>query len=181
MIKFTVKKVEDTNITADDIKQFATVLSGDVSFFNDTEKRMICVKDLVLANPIIKDSKNPTLYWEKDTYKPNKVRKVVRFSYILVGTDNLGDVEFKSDKETWKDVDQLMSDEGLLECVMVQRLVDAIDGIDITHPTRRYNPQVQSEKYGRNQKVMLQSPEGDTMFVKKKQARPYLEMGYTIL
>jgi hypothetical protein len=36
-------------------------------------------------------------------------------------------------------------------------------------------------KIGRNERVMIQSPEGESMFIKYKNARPYLDKGYIML
>jgi len=63
-----------------------------------------------------------------------------------------------------------------------QRLIDSIDGIDVTSPNRRYTTEIKSDKkYGRNERVMLQSPEGSMEFVKYKKAQPLLTKGYTLV
>ena len=75
-----------------------------------------------------------------------------------------------------------MEDIGLFECVIAQRLIDSIDGIDVSDPIRRYNPQIRAErKPGRNERVMLQSPEGEMEFVKYKKAEPLLSKGYQLV
>ena len=57
-----------------------------------------------------------------------------------------------------------------------------LDGILITDSIRAYNIQrVSEKKYGRNEKVMVKSPEGDTDFMKYKKAVPLLEKGYEIV
>ena len=56
---------------------------------------------------------------------------------------------------------------------------NAIDGIEVTHPSRQYKETVSvKKKLGRNERVMLQSPEGEMAFVKVKQADAYYQMGY---
>ena len=78
--------------------------------------------------------------------------------------------------------DDFMGDVGLLECVLAQRGIDAINGMDVTHPLIAYNPSVKApKKIGRNERVMIQSPEGESMFIKYKNARPYLDKGYIML
>jgi peptide deformylase len=152
------------------------------------EKRIITIRlggdyeELTLVNPtIIETSENPIVYFEKDSTK-NKIRKTLRFSWIKVNTDNLGVIEFQSNTTKWNTREDLLSDTGLFECIMVQRLIDSIDGIDITHPSRIYNTQIFSDKQPRrNERVMIQSPEGKTEFVKYKNTRPMLEAGYKLL
>jgi hypothetical protein len=48
------------------------------------------------------------VYFEKDTYKQTKIRKTIRSTYLLIDTDNLGQVEFKAtnDKMDWKNADE---------------------------------------------------------------------------
>jgi hypothetical protein len=75
-----------------------------------------------------------------------------------------------------------MEDAGLLEAVLVQRAIDAIDGIDITDKSRAYTETVQSKKEpSRNERVMLQSSAGETVFIKYKKAEEYIKMGYRLL
>ena len=75
-----------------------------------------------------------------------------------------------------------MEDAGLLEAVLVQRAIDAIDGIDITDKSRAYTETVQSKKEpSRNERVILQSSSGETVFVKYKKAEEYIKMGYQLL
>ena len=96
----------------------------------------------------------------------------------------MGKVEFKSKNQfnDWKDSDEFFGDEGLLECVLVQRAIDAIDGIDITHPNRQYSETVTKDKEpGRNERVMLQGPNGEMEFVKSKKVDSYLTKGWNII
>jgi peptide deformylase len=138
-----VQKIESSTITADDVfsyKQATSKLEGIVFNAADVniDKRIITVRignkedELVLVNPKpISKTDAPVVYFEKDTLK-NKVRKTIRYPWFVVETDNLGKVEFKADKTEWKDADEFFGDAGLLEAVLVQRAIDAIDGIDIT-------------------------------------------------
>jgi peptide deformylase len=191
-----VQKIEHLPITADDVfsyKQSIAKLNGIV--FNgadvDCNKRIITIRlgnvedELTLVNPkVISLSDKPLVYFEKDTYKENKVRKTIRYPWIVLETDNLGKVEFKAtnDKMDWEDADKFFSDAGLLEAVLVQRALDAIDGIDITHPTRQYSETVtKDKKTGRNERVMLQGPAGEMEFVKSKKVDSYLQKGWNLI
>ena len=189
-----VQKINQTPITDGDIaayKESISKLEGFMFTAADVNmnKRIITIRlgnvedELTLVNPkIIKTSELPLVYFEKDTYKSNKVRKTVRFPYILIDTDNLGQVEFKAEKNEWKNSDEFFGDTGLLEAVLVQRLVDAIDGIDITNPIRQYSETVTKEKSaGRNERVMLQGPAGEMEFVKSKKVNSYLEKGWNLI
>ncbi len=189
-----VKKIDFGQITDSDIQSYKEKISKiDGIIFNasdvDIDKRIISVRlgekenELTLVNPkVLQVSDKPLVYFEKDTYKTNKIRKTVRFPWIVLDTDNLGKVEFKSEKTEWKDADEFFGDAGLLEAVLVQRAIDAIDGIDITHPQRAYSETIKKDKEpGRNERVMLQGPAGEMEFVKSKKVDSYLQKGWNLI
>lgn len=190
-----VKYISESLIETSDIdfyKEKTSKLKGFVFNANDIDlnKRIISVRvigddDLILVNPkIVNTSNNSIVYYEKDTYKSNKVRKTVRFSSIIVETDNLGMVEFKptNEKPKWESYKDFMEDAGLLECVLVQRAIDAINGIDITHKSRAYTETITApKKPNRNDRVMLQSPNGETVFIKYKNSDEYIKKGYSLV
>jgi hypothetical protein len=190
-----VKLINPSPILNDDIELYkdkTSKLKGVVFTSNDIglEKRIVSVRligedDLVLVNPVIVEKPdNLLVYFEKDSNKANKVRKTIRYPYLIVDTDNLGRVEFKPTNENnkWESLNHLMEDAGLLEAVLVQRAIDAIDGIDITDKSRAYTETVQSKKEpSRNERVMLQSSAGETVFIKYKKAEEYIKMGYRLL
>jgi peptide deformylase len=190
-----VKLINPSPILNDDIELYkdrTSKLKGFVFTSNDIglEKRIVSVRligedDLVLVNPVIVEKPdNLLVYFEKDSNKANKVRKTIRYPYLIVDTDNLGRVEFKATNENnkWESLNHLMEDAGLLEAVLVQRAIDAIDGIDITDKSRAYTETVQSKKEpSRNERVMLQSSAGETVFVKYKKAEEYIKLGYRLL
>ena len=190
-----VKLINPSPITSEDIELYrekTSKLRGVVFTSNDIglDKRIVSVRligdtDLILVNPkIVKTSDNLVVYFERDSLKPTKVRKTIRNTYVVVDTDNLGQVEFKpsSENNKWETQNAFMEDAGLLESVLVQRAIDAIDGIDITDKSRAYTQTVQSNKQpGRNERVMIQSPQGETLFVKYKKAEEYIKLGYSVL
>ena len=186
-----VKKIAPSPVTADEIAEYRKRIEKLEGYFftaNDVnmDKRIITLRitdELTLVNPTLKSvSDDYVVYYEKDTRKKDKVRKTVRAKSFIVSTDNLGDVEFSATKDKWENIDDLMSDEGLMECVMAQRLLDSIDGIDVSSPLRMYNQPARAEKkYGRNERVMLQGPNGEMQFVKHKNAKQWLDQGYQIL
>ena len=155
------------------------------------DKRMcvINIKDpMVLVNPkIVKRSEEAVQYIESCLSLPKTMRKpknTVRSISITVETDNLGTVEFGPDEKDKIGTEghNYFGDEGLLECVVAQHEIDHLDGILITDSIRAYNIQrVSEKKYGRNDKVMVKSPDGETDFMKYKKAVPLLEKGYQIV
>ena len=155
------------------------------------DKRMsvINIKEpMVLINPkITKRSEEAVQYIESCLSLPKTMRKpknTVRSVSVTVETDNLGTVEFGPDEKDKIGTEghNYFGDEGLLECVVAQHEIDHLDGILITDSIRAYNIQrVSEKKYGRNDKVMVKSPDGETDFMKYKKAVPLLEKGYQIV
>lgn len=147
------------------------------------------IDKLILVNPkIIEASTQTVAYAEQCFSLPKSMKhpvKTVRFKTIKVETDNLGILEFgptATPLEPWKTSEDFFSDEGLLECVCVQHEIDHLNGVLMNHSTRKYSATVTSpKKYGRNEKVMVKMPNGDTEFMKYKKAKPMLNLGCEIL
>jgi len=173
-----IKKINHSSITNDEISLYKESISKLEGFvFNaadvNIDKRIITLRlgnkedELTLVNPkVLQFSDKPLVYFEKDTYKTNKVRKTVRYPWIVLDTDNLGKVEFKSEKSEWKDADEFFGDVGLVE----------------THPARAYSETITKDKEpGRNERVMLQGPNGEMEFVKNKKVDSYLQKGWNLI
>jgi hypothetical protein len=189
-----VKRVEKTPVTNEELNEYKERISKlDKEYAVNAldvgmNKRIVTIKfggeydDLTLVNPIVTEtSEEMVVYFERDSVK-QKTRKTARHKSFKVDTDNLGVVEFSSDKDNWENQDEYMNDLGLFECITAQRLIDSIDGIDVTSPVRRYSAEIKKEKKpGRNERVMLQSPEGEMEFVKYKKAQPLLDKGYKLV
>jgi peptide deformylase len=190
-----VKRIEKTPVTNEELNEYKEKISkleneyavnaSDVGM----DKRIVTIKfggeydELTLVNPkVIETSKEMVVYFEKELDGKQKIRKTARHQWFKIDTDNLGVVEFSSDKKEWKDQEEYMNDLGLFECITAQRLIDSIDGVSINSPIRRYSTQLKAEKKpGRNERVMLQSPEGEMEFVKYKKAQPLLDKGYQLV
>jgi len=190
-----VKRIEKTPVTNEELNEYKEKISkleneyavnaSDVGM----DKRIVTIKfggeydDLTLVNPkVTETSKEMVVYFEKELDKKQKVRKTARHQWFKIDTDNLGIVEFSSDKKEWEDQEEYMNDLGLFECITAQRLIDSIDGVSINSSIRRYSGQIKAEKKpGRNERVMLQSPEGEMEFVKYKKAQPLLDKGYQLV
>lgn len=153
----------------------------------------ICLIDLgkdepmILVNPKIVDrSKKVVVYMEQCLSLDKTMRKpvkTIRHQSITVECDNLGTIVFSPDSpEGWKNSEEFWEDQGLLECVCAQHEIDHLNGKLITDKDRRYSQTViKSKKYGRNERVMVKMPNGDTEFMKYKKAIPYLDRGCEIL
>lgn len=190
-----VKRVEKTPVTNEELNEYKKQISKlDKEYAVNAldvgmDKRIVTIKfggdydELTLVNPTVTEtSKEMVVYFEKELEGKQKVRKTARHQWFKIDTDNLGIVEFSSDKKEWKDQDEYMNDLGLFECITAQRLIDSIDGISINSSIRRYSGQIKAEKKpGRNERVMLQSPEGEMEFVKYKKAQPLLDKGYQLV
>jgi peptide deformylase len=156
-----------------------------------TDVRACIIKgenELVLINPkITQVSEDSVIYIESCLSIPKTMRKPIktlRYKSVVVETDNLGTIEFfpTNEKSDWRDANEFFSDEGMMECVTVQHEIDHLNGILITDKIRRYSSTITaSKKYGRNERVMVKLPGGDTEFMKYKQAIPLLEMGAEII
>lgn len=154
----------------------------------DVRACIINVKEpLVLINPRVVEVSNETIaYVEQCLSIPKTMRKplkTVRHKSFTVECDNLGTVLFSPDsKEGWKDSNEFFSDAGLLECVVAQHEIDHLNGVLMTDTQRRYTTTVTStKKYGRNDRVMVKLPNGNTEFMKYKKAEPMLSLGAEIL
>ena len=154
----------------------------------DVRACVINVKEpLVLINPKVTEvSKETVAYVEQCLSLEKSMRKpvkTVRHKSFTVECDNLGTVVFSPDqKEPYKDSNEFFGDEGLLECVCAQHEIDHLNGILITDKVRRYSTTVTApKKYGRNERVMVKLPNGDTEFMKFKKAEPMLTLGAEIL
>ena len=192
------KVIEPKPLTHEEVESISTTLLTELTKHGgvglsanqiglDTRACVINVKDpLVLINPRVTEvSKETVAYVEQCLSLDKTMRKpvkTIRHKSFTVETDNLGLVEFSPDKTEWKDSNEFFSDEGLLECVCAQHEIDHLNGVLITDSDRRYTTTVTStKKYGRNERVMVKLPNGDTEFMKYKKAEPMLSVGAEIL
>ena len=188
-----IKRIDESSVTPSDIKNYTEAISklhGVVFTAADVnmDKRIITVRigskdeELTMVNPkVIESADKFVVYFEMDDRK-KKVRKTKRSPYLVVDTENLGKIEFKAEKEHWKDADDFMTDAGLAECVLVQRAIDAIDGISVTSIVRKYSDTIVNEyKPGRNEKILMESGDGEMIFVKSKYSPKYEQNGYKLI
>ena len=150
------------------------------------KKRACLIKfgdeELFLVNPIITEkSKEGFLFYEGCLSIPSTLTKpirTIRASKVIVQTDNLGELTFEINPEGDK-ANESVSKETMMT-VIVQHEIDHLDGFTIKD--RVYNTQVvKRQTYGRNEKIVMKSKEGELLEVKYKNANKYFLEGYEIV
>ncbi len=150
------------------------------------KKRACLIKfgdeNIFLLNPIIKErSQEGFLFFEGCLSIPSTMEKpirTIRATYIVVDTDNLGEIRFEINPEGDK-ANESISPETM-KTVVAQHEIDHLDGITIKE--RVYSTTVVKRKsYGRNDKVVMKSPNGDLEEIKYKHANKYFLQGYEIV
>jgi peptide deformylase len=139
-------------------------------------------EELFLLNPIIKEkSKEGFLFYEGCLSMPSTLTKpirTIRACKVVIDTDNLGELTFEINPEGDKQNEQVSKE--TMMTVIVQHEIDHLDGFTIKD--RVYNTQiVKRQTYGRNDKVVMKSPEGEMVEVKYKKANDYFLKGYEIV
>lgn len=142
--------------------------------FGDTE--------LFLVNPVIKEkSKEGFLFFEGCLSIPSTLKspiRTIRASKVVIDTDNLGELTFEINPEGDKANEQVSKE--TMMTVIVQHEIDHLDGFTIKD--RVYNTQVvKKTTYGRNDKIVMKSPNGDLEEIKFKHANKYFLQGYEIV
>jgi peptide deformylase len=150
------------------------------------KKRACLIKfgdeELFLVNPIIKEkSKEGFLFFEGCLSIPSTIEKpvrTIRASKIVVDTDNLGELTFEINPDGDKQ-NESISKETMMT-VIVQHEIDHLDGFTIKD--RVYNTQVVKKvDFGRNEKIVMKSKEGELVEVKFKNANKLFLQGYEIV
>ena len=150
------------------------------------KKRACLIKfgdeELFLVNPIIKEkSKEGFLFFEGCLSIPSTIERpvrTIRASKIVVDTDNLGELTFEINPDGDKQ-NESISKETMMT-VIVQHEIDHLDGFTIKD--RVYNTQVVKRvDFGRNEKIVMKSKEGEMVEVKFKNANKLFLQGYEIV
>ena len=139
-------------------------------------------EELFLVNPMIKEkSKDGFLFYEGCLSMPSTLSKpirTIRACKIVIDTDNLGELTFEINPEGDKANEQVSKE--TMMTVIVQHEIDHLDGRTIKD--RVYNTQVINKvNYGRNDKIVMKSKEGEMVEVKYKNANKYFLEGYEIV
>lgn len=181
-----IEKISDILKTELDNKSGYGIASNQLGM-NERICLINTIEPMILVNPKIVDrSEKNVVYMEQCLSLDNTMKKpvkTIRSESITVECDNLGTVVFSPEqKNGWKDSKEFWEDEGLLECVCAQHEIDLLNGKLIIDKDRRYSTTIIApKKYGRNERVMVSMPNGDTEFMKYKKALPLLEHGCEIL
>ena len=139
-------------------------------------------EELFLVNPIVKEkSKEGFLFMEGCLSIPSTLTKpirTIRASKVIVQTDNLGELTFEINPEGDKANEQVSKE--TMMTVIVQHEIDHLDGFTIKD--RVYTTTfVKKVNYGRNDKIVMKSKEGELLEVKYKNANKYFLQGYEIV
>jgi peptide deformylase len=140
------------------------------------------ITELFLLNPIVKEkSKEGFLFMEGCLSIPSSLTKptrTIRACKVIIDTDNLGELTFEINPEGDKQ-NESISKETMMT-VIVQHEIDHLDGFTIKD--RVYNTQVvKKQTYGRNDKIVMKSKEGELIEVKFKNANKFFLEGYEIV
>jgi peptide deformylase len=135
---------------------------------------------LFLVNPVITEmDKEGFIFYEGCLSMPKTMEmpvRTIRSVKIKVQTDNLGELTFQINPDGDK---EQVSDETL-KTVVVQHEIDHLDGITIKD--RTYSTTIRKrEKYGRNDKILMKSPDNQFVEIKYKKANEYFLKGYEII
>jgi peptide deformylase len=139
-------------------------------------------EELFLLNPVIKEkSKEGFLFYEGCLSIPTSLKspvRTIRACKVVIHTDNLGELTFEINPDGDKANEQVSKE--TMMTVIVQHEIDHLDGFTIKD--RVYNTQVvKRQTYGRNDKIVMKSKEGEMIEVKFKNANKYFLQGYEIV
>ena len=191
-LKTPCLKTEITQQEADELKQtlidaLAKYGGLGISATQIGIKKRACLikfgdEELFLVNPlIVEKSKDGFLFAEGCLSIPRTIQKpitTIRATMIKVQTDNLGELTFQINPEEDKKVGGVSVD--TMKTVVVQHEIDHLDGFTIKD--RVYSTTVvKSTDYGRNEKLIMKSKDGEMIEVKSKNANKYFLQGYEIV
>ena len=139
-------------------------------------------EELFLVNPIITERSNQGfLFFEGCLSIPSTLLRpvrTIRASKVIIETDNLGELTFEINPEGDK-ANESVSKETMMT-VIVQHEIDHLDGITIKD--RVYSTTITKKTtYGRNDKIVMKSKQGELVEVKYKNANKYFLEGYEIV
>ena len=139
-------------------------------------------EELFLLNPVIKEkSKDGFLFYEGCLSIPRTLERpirTIRACKVVIDSDNMGEMTFEINPEGDKQNEQVSKE--TMMTVIVQHEIDHLDGFTIKD--RVYSTTiVKRNSYGRNDKIVMKSPEGELVEVKYKKANDYFLKGYEIV
>lgn len=189
-LKVAVPKTEFTKESADELRQ---VLSDALDQYGGVGisanqlgimKRACLIRiddsELFLLNPYITHrNEEGFIFYEGCLSIPKTIKqpiRTIRANSVKVICDNLGELSFTINPDGDKDSVSLET----MQTVVIQHEIDHLDGITVKE--RVFSTQiVKQNKYRRNDKVIMKSPEGEFVEVKFKKANQYFLNGYEIV
>jgi len=140
--------------------------------------------ELFLVNPVITyQSTDGIVFYESCLSLPKtmiKPVKTIRSTKIKVKTDNLGELTFEVNKEADRDSKEEKVSIETMQTIIVQHEIDHLNGITILE--RRHNqPTTKTQKFSRNDKIIMKSPTGDIVEVKYKKSNDFYLKGYEVI
>ncbi len=191
--KFLKTVVPRTSFTKESSDELYKILSESIDKYGGVGisanqlgimKRACLIKidnnELFLLNPQISyRDEEGFIFYEGCLSIVNSIKKpvrTIRAVSIKVTTDNFGELEFKINPDKDKDSVSLET----MQTVVVQHEIDHLDGKTI-RDCQFVDKIKKSIKYGRNDKVIMKSPEGEIVEVKHKKANQYFLKGYEII
>lgn len=195
--KFLKKPVLKSNVTTEEsdviykmLKEALDVYKGFGISANQLgiDKRVCLIRiqehdyELFLINPVVTEvSEEKFLFYESCLSLPKTIQTplpVIRHQKITIDTDNVGRLTFSVNKEADKEKVSFET----LQNVIVQHEIDHLDGVTIKDRQYIPNPPViKTNTYGRNDKVLMKSPDGDFVEIKYKKANEFFLKGYEIV
>jgi len=139
-------------------------------------------EELFLLNPYITERSNDGfLFYEGCLSIPDTIKKpirTIRSNKIVVMTDNLGELTFEINPDKDRESDKVSTE--TMKTVIVQHEIDHLDGITIKD--RIYTKTInKNQKYGRNDKIIMKSSDGELIEVKYKNSNEYFLKGYDVV
>ena len=139
-------------------------------------------ENIFLLNPtIISKSKDGFIFYEGCLSMPDTMKKpvrTIRACKVVVNTDNLGEIIFEINPDGDKQNEQVSAE--TMKTVIVQHEIDHLDGITLKE--RVYTTTVVKKvDFGRNEKIVMKSPQGEMIEVKYKKANDYFLKGYEVV
>ena len=152
----------------------------------DASVAVINVREpLILINPVIKEQWEEVDYYEGCLSYPKKGVNTKRYKNIIIHTEQeesdwyfSGELTPGEGMGTWEQEKSNKHDEDqrLLESVCVQHEIDHLNGIICMDKEIKLEPIKVSNKWGRNEIVMITNGE-ETKDLKYKKAKPLIDSG----
>ena len=140
---------------------------------------------IILINPVIKEQWDEIIYYEGCLSYKGKGVDTKRFKNIVIHTEQeesdwyFSGVENSTEgKGSWEQEQNIKKDNELklIESICVQHEIDHLNGVTIMDREHKLKPRRVSQKWGRNEIVMITDGK-ETKDLKYKKAKPLIDSG----